>query len=392
MKGLLLTLLCSHTLLLFLLCIPVPLSHAYDLQNVKPHRLMLRFGHPVPARSNLHAVVYPKSYSKKMKARSESLATIYERRVRNIIGGVAVDPRRNISGWLSSLDDSGKWPESEVDYTTGCEARRANWPAQEHWRRIVLMAAAWHGGLNGSEKYTKDENLRARTSVAIDYWYNRDFTDEACLDSGGKEDSSCTCENPENLLWNTNWFSNVILIPKFATSASLLLGNTLTSSQVEVVKRMATRSYGYDVDGMTGANALDVARIGMDLALLTGNTDLLADAYTRSHKELIIMNETRADGIRSDGAFVLTNSTSSNNILGNEIEAAGSDFAADAAGQAAFETLFEGNRWMITRNTITQTLHWDLVSRRPYKTLRELIIESQSVIGRFITFPVADIK
>ncbi|KAG6880679.1 hypothetical protein C0993_005152, partial [Termitomyces sp. T159_Od127] len=66
---------------------------------------------------------------------------------------------------------------------------------------------------------------------------------------------------------------------------------------------MATRSYGYDVDGMTGANALDVSRIGIDLALLTGNTDLLADAYTRSHKELIIMNETRADGIRSDGAF-----------------------------------------------------------------------------------------
>lgn len=63
------------------------------------------------------------------------------------------------------------------------------------------MAAAWHGGLNGSEKYTKDEDLRSKTSAAIDYWYNRDFTDEACLASGGKKGSSCTCENPENLLW-----------------------------------------------------------------------------------------------------------------------------------------------------------------------------------------------
>ncbi|KAG6888061.1 hypothetical protein C0992_009752 [Termitomyces sp. T32_za158] len=307
-----------------------------------------------------------------MKARSEALAAIYERRVQNIISGVAVDPRRNISSWLLSLDEKGKWPESEVDYTTGCKARRANWPAQEHWRRIVLMAAAWHGGLNGSEKYVKNENLRSKTSVAIDYWYNRDFTDEACLDSGGKRGSTCTCENPENLLWYVLEFPiGVILIPKFATSASLLLGNTLTSSQVETVKRMATRSYEYDVDRMTGANALDVARIGKDLALLTSNTDWLVDAYDRSHKELIIMNETRADGIRADGAFGRQNrkfnNITSNNILGDEIEVAGSVFAADAAGQAAFETLFEGNRWMIIRNTITQTLHWDLVRRQPFK-------------------------
>ncbi|KAG6902658.1 hypothetical protein C0995_013350 [Termitomyces sp. Mi166 len=162
---------------------------------------------------------------------------------------------------------------------------------------------------------------------------------------------------------------SVILIPKFATSASLLLGNTLNSSQIEAVKRMATRSYQYDVGNMTGANALDVSRIGMDFALLSGDTDWLADAYNRSHKELVIMNEVRADGIRPDGAFgqhdgILYNGNYgkdySNDILGDEIEAAGSDFAADASGQAAFETLFEGNKWMITRNTVTQTLHWDL--------------------------------
>ncbi|KAH0588585.1 hypothetical protein H2248_004415 [Termitomyces sp. 'cryptogamus'] len=371
----------SHTLLLFLLCVIVPSSLTHAHQYSVSH---LGSGHTVPAQYGSRAVVFPPSYSKKMKARSESLDTLYERRVRNIIGSVAVDPNRNISGWFSTLDDDGKWPDSEVDYTTGCDARRANWPAQEHWRRIVLMAAAWHGGLNHSEQYTGDEKLRSKTSDAMDYWYSRDFTDLACLDSGGTEGSSCTCENPDNLLWNTNWFSNVILIPKFATSASLLLKNTLTSSQVEAVKQMATRSYEYNVDGMTGANALDVARIGMDFALLTIDIDWLADAYDRSHKELIIMDDVRADGIRADGAFgqhdgILYNGNYgkdySNDILGDEIEAAGSDFAADAVGQAAFETLFEGNRWMITRNTITQTLHWDL-----------------SVIGRFITFPVADIN
>lgn len=100
MKSLLFTFLCfSHNLLLFFLCIPVPLLHALGPQKVEPHELKLRFGRPVPARSDFRVFVFPKSYSKEVKARSESLAIIYERRVRNIISGVAADPRRNISGW-----------------------------------------------------------------------------------------------------------------------------------------------------------------------------------------------------------------------------------------------------------------------------------------------------
>lgn len=35
---------------------------------------------------------------------------------------LTVTPRR-----LSTLGDDGKWPDSEIDYTTGCPARRANW-------------------------------------------------------------------------------------------------------------------------------------------------------------------------------------------------------------------------------------------------------------------------
>lgn len=30
--------------------------------------------------------------------------------------------------------ENGTW--SDVDYTTGCDARRANWPAQQHFQRI----------------------------------------------------------------------------------------------------------------------------------------------------------------------------------------------------------------------------------------------------------------
>lgn len=37
---------------------------------------------------------------------------------------------------LSTLGADGRWPASEVDYTRGCGARRANWPATGHWFRV----------------------------------------------------------------------------------------------------------------------------------------------------------------------------------------------------------------------------------------------------------------
>jgi hypothetical protein len=95
----------------------------------------------------------------------------------------------------------------------------------------------------------------------------------------------------------------VILIPDLAAQTCLLLGDTLTSAQLTTCIRMTQRSYEYKADSQTGANALDICRIGMDQALLTSNTTLLADAYRRSHLELKIMNGVKADGIRADGAF-----------------------------------------------------------------------------------------
>ncbi len=54
---------------------------------------------------------------------------------------------------------------------------------------------------------------------------------------------------------------------------------------------------------LTGANTLDVASIGIDLALLTTNTSLLQDAYDRVHHEVVVQPAVRADGIRPDGSF-----------------------------------------------------------------------------------------
>ena len=73
---------------------------------------------------------------------------------------------------------------------------------------------------------------------------------------------------------------------------------------------MTSRSYAtfghiHGVGTLTGANALDVAKIGIDQALLTSNVSLLTDAYQRIHLELQIKNGNKADGIRADGSFGL---------------------------------------------------------------------------------------
>ncbi|KAH9486902.1 Hyaluronate lyase [Psilocybe cubensis] len=298
----------------------------------------------------------------------DEIHTLQSRRLSSIIGAAA-SPNQ-IPAWLSTLGSDGKWPDNEVDYTTGCPARRANWPAQTHWQRILVMAAAWHGGLAGGDQFVQDSTLRAAISSAMDYWFGRDFTNPACLDSGGTP--ACPCDNPDNSLWNTNWFSNIILIPELVSQTCLLLNDTLAETQLNNCTHMTGRTYAtFDtsingVGTLTGANALDVAKIGIDQGLLTYNVSLLTDAYRRVHLELQIKNGIKADGIRADGSFgqhsgMLYNGNYgvTNDLLDLEVEAGGTQFAANSDSQDAFATLFDGDRWMIFRNSITGVLHWD---------------------------------
>ncbi|KAF9464591.1 polysaccharide lyase family 8 protein [Collybia nuda] len=367
----------AHILFLQSTCsiIGRPHGHRHALNHPRSLTSVPRTVNPTPIAMNATTRMDKRQHP------SSSLDIIRDRRVNSIVGSLR-STKKDIPAWLSTLQQNGKWPDSEVDYATGCAARRANWPAQEHWIRLVIMAAAWRGGLMGAEEYAGDERLRAAISSAIDYWFSRDFTNLACLDSGGKP--ACSCDNHENWLWNTNWYSNVILIPGLVGRTCLLLRDTLSSSQLRICTRMTIRSYEYNVDGLTGANTLDVCRIGIDQALLTSDEALLADAYRRLYRELRIMNDVRADGIRADGAFgqhdgILYNGNYGkdfvNAMLGFGLESAETEFAANMDARIAFATLIDGDRWMIFRNSLTGVLHWDF-----------------SVLGRFISFPVADFQ
>ncbi|KAG6850521.1 hypothetical protein H0H93_012522 [Arthromyces matolae] len=258
---------------------------------------------------------------------AQDIDTIFVRRLSLIVGSLESGVAGNISAWLSTLGTDGKWPDSEVDYTTGCTARRANWPAEAHWQRIQAMAAAWHGGLQGGDQYV-----------------------------GNSE--------------------QIILIPDLVGQSCVLLNGTLSSGEIDNCTRMLIRSYStfdtnvHGLGYLTGANALDVASIGIDYALLSTNLTILTDAFRRIHLEVNIENVVKADGIRADGAFgqhsgILYNGNYgkdyTNDITGFEIEAGGTEFGANATEQAALGTLFDGDKWMIYANSLTGTLHWDFI-------------------------------
>ncbi|RDX55891.1 galactose mutarotase-like protein [Lentinus brumalis] len=246
------------------------------------------------------------------------------------------------------------------------------------------MAAAWHGGVEGADEFVQNSSLLDAISRGMDFWFGNDFTDHSCLVGQCK----CTASG----LWNTNWFSNLIGIPSLVGETCLLLGtDKLSQSQLDGCKTMTSRTAATLVDGvqgmgqLTGANTLDVAKITIDGGLLASNATQIAEGYKHVHSEVVVRDDIKADGIRSDGSFgqhagLMYNGNYgkdyANDVLTLEIAAGGTQFSAQKASpdsQAAYETLWDGDLWMIYRNANTSVLHWDF-----------------SALNRMISFAVAD--
>ena len=84
---------------------------------------------------------------------------------------------------------------------------------------------------------------------------------------------------------------------------------------------------------------------------------------------------------------------STNDVLDLEIAAAGTQFAATETSKGAMEKLFDGDSWMIYRNTATGILHWDFVRQVLLRTTADAHdFAFQSALGRFISFPVIDLQ
>ncbi|KAF9270093.1 polysaccharide lyase family 8 protein [Marasmius fiardii PR-910] len=334
--------------------------------------------HPHPSSKSFRSRTANTSSTSVTRAAASELDILRQGRVDAIIGA---QTNVDIPSWLSTLGGDGKW--SDVNYATGCAAQRANWPAQTHWFRLTSMASAWHGGLPNADQYVNNATLASIISTSMNWWFDRDFQNPACLTDGGTD--SCPCDPNDQTLWNTNWFSNVIGTPMQVAATCLLMQDALSSTQLSNCTHMTARAYGTfqgNFGFLAGANILDIAKIGIDNGILNQNVSLVTDAYRRIHNEVRVQPGVMVDGIKADGSFgqhtgLLYNGNYgkdyTNDVLDLEVAAAGTQFAANETSKSAMELLFDGDSWMIYRNTQTGTLHWDF-----------------STLPRFISFPIAD--
>ncbi|OAQ96867.1 hypothetical protein LLEC1_07262 [Akanthomyces lecanii] len=321
-------------------------------------------------------------------AQDADLATLSRRRVADLAEYPDPSWFGNISTWIDAQKPDGTWPD--VNYLSGCPAQHANWPIQDHWNRIITLAAAWRGNSSIADpKWTNSTRAWDAISMGLDYWFKNDYKPAACLGDGGNPKLGCPCGTPG--LWNGNWYDQAILIPQLSSAACLLAqdGN-LSEEQREGCIRLSRRTYdnidlSYGSGGiLTAANIVLVLQSSVTLGLFTDNATVVEDAMKRAFRVMTFSDGAMQDGIHRDGSFLQHTGILYNGNYGKDLlnifiqfegEAAGTRFAADNATREAMSTYIKGDEWMIFTDRKARQEHWDF-----------------NVIGRFVSFPTQDFQ
>ncbi|KAI8972037.1 chondroitin AC/alginate lyase [Mycotypha africana] len=317
-----------------------------------------------------------------IKASLQELQTLYERKTDFIIQDYSSNFEQ-IPKWLTLYsNETGTW--SDVDYTSGCPARRANWPAQQHFVRVVTMASQYRANME------ENSHLIPYIQKAMDYWFDNNYTPDACLDQGGQPNGECPCGTPG--FWNTNWFGQMILMPKLISNTCVLLKAKLTETQRGNCTLILQRVYSRIdtvLDGigpMTGANMLDSATSVLNFGLVTDNETLVKDALNHFYNQTLITPGVGVDGVKIDGSYLQHFSQLYTGNYGKDfinsvvvayIQTANTAYAPPPNSRAAFVTMINGTEWMIVANHTARsdnaTLLWEY-----------------SVIGRMVSFAATD--
>ncbi|KAG8892478.1 hypothetical protein FRC00_011991, partial [Tulasnella sp. 408] len=311
----------------------------------------------------------------------DDLQTLFSQKISYIVDTLTGKNSGSITKWLDTEQPNGQF--TDVNYATGCSAQRSNWPAQQHWTRLRPIAAAYSdlvphsSSLNQKppKQFANNATVKQDLDLAMNWWFANDFNETSCLDKGGlSHPGTCPCSTPG--MWNTNWFANL------SGEACLLYNGTLTAAQRTACVKIGDRAYvppSTNVTGigiLTGANALDLAYVGVSTGLLKyfggmgGGAEQVADAYRRTHAELVIKTGLREDGIMPDGSFsqhegILYNGNYgkdyTGSILSLELPAAGTQYEGGNTTKEAVGKHVDAFQWMIYGNNATSVLHWDLV-------------------------------
>lgn len=215
-------------------------------------------------RGGLFALVLIVLFSYYPSVRSESpdsdISTLKQRILAPLLSSVDTGTASN---YIASLSSDGSW--ADIAYK---DSTRSGWKVSEHLSRLSVMTRAYR---SETSPIKGDAAAKKAVHLALGYWLERDFQ-------------------------NSNWWWNVIGVPRSLGPVLLMLEDELTpferSKGIEILTRGKL--------GMTGQNLVWVALITLNRGILEHNPETIRAAVTSIADEIRI---SEGEGIQADYSF-----------------------------------------------------------------------------------------
>ncbi len=169
-----------------------------------------------------------------------------------------------IPHYLESLQSNGMWPDIKYAST-----QRTNWPGADHLERIATLAK---GFVNSSNKYFGNENVYASITIALQYWYDKDYRSD-------------------------NWWFNEIAIPQALGEILIMMKEGPKPLPLMLENNLLLRMNRGQMWKQTGANKLDVAMHNIYRASVMENENLMDSAVSEAFEPITF---TTKEGIQYD--------------------------------------------------------------------------------------------
>jgi chondroitin AC lyase len=172
--------------------------------------------------------------------------------------------------YARTLNNSYYWPD--IDYN---DQSVVVWKTEEHMFRITTMIQALT--VPGSTVHN-DTKLLSAIHCALNIWLINDWR-------------------------NPNWFFNQIGIPLQATSQLLMLGDNVTSFEIEKIKEISYRAAWWNGGGQTtGANLIWMIQIQLYRSLATTNITGIEQGFARMWKDIVVVS-LNEEGVQNDWSY-----------------------------------------------------------------------------------------
>jgi hypothetical protein len=177
---------------------------------------------------------------------------------------------KTVLNYSSTLNSSCYWPD--INYA---DQGRAIWLTEQHISRITALLQAYT--VNGSTE-RNNTNLLTAAHCALNVWLNRDW------------------QNP-------NWWWNRIGVPIAITSHLLMLGDNVTSFELQKIKEISYRANWWNGDQeTTGTNLVWMIQAQLYRSLATRNVSGIEQGFSRMWQDIVIQPLDK-DGVQIDYAY-----------------------------------------------------------------------------------------